>query len=83
MSVLVWVLNCLQSLGISQVNKELLSRVFTSSKEPILVPDPGVPNYVEDVRVAPVSLLDDLQRDRPVVLQLEVKFLVKVAKGGL
>ena len=80
MSVLVWVLNCHQSLGIPQVNKELLSRVFISSKEPIMVPDLGVLNYVEDVRLAPAPLLDDLERDGPAVLQLEVKFLAKATK---
>ena len=51
MSIFVWVLNCLQSLGIPQVDKELFSRVLSSSKEPILVPELGVPNYFEDVKL--------------------------------
>jgi len=45
-----------------------------------MVPDLGVLNYVEDVRLAPAPLLDDLERDGPAVLQLEVKFLAKATK---
>jgi hypothetical protein len=54
MSILVWVLNCLQSLGIPQDNKGLFSRFLSSSRKPILVPELGVPNYFEDVRIPPV-----------------------------
>ena len=73
MSVLTWVHNCLQSLRIPQDNKELLSRVFTSSKEPLLVLD-----NVGEVRDPPSLHLDGLERNRPVVLQPEVKGLAKL-----
>jgi len=80
------VLNCLQSLGIPQDNKELFSRVLSSSKEPILVPKLGVPNYFEDVKLPPdlPPILGNLEKGGvPSVLQLEVKFLVKLVKGEL
>jgi hypothetical protein len=80
MSILVWVLNCLQSLGIPQVNKELFSRVLSFSKEPILVPKLGVPNYFEDVKLPPdlPPILGNLEKGGvPSVLQLEMKLLVK------
>jgi hypothetical protein len=46
MSVLVWVCKYLQCLRIPQVYKELLSRDFTSSKEPLPVSDLDVLDYV-------------------------------------
>jgi len=73
MSDLVWVCKCLQCLRIPQVYKELLSRVFTSSKEPLLVPDLGVLDNVGEVRDPPSFHLDSLERNRPVVFQPEVK----------
>jgi hypothetical protein len=72
MSILVWVLNCLQSLGIPQDSKGLFSRVLSSSKEPILVPELGVTNYFEDVKLPPDK------GGLSSVLQLEMKFLVKL-----
>jgi len=41
-------------LGNPQDNKGLFSRVLSSSKEPILVSELGVPNYFEDVKLPPV-----------------------------
>ena len=74
MSVLAWVCKGLQCLGIPQVYKEVLPRVFTSSKEPLLVPDLDVPDYVRKVgNPLPFSHLDTLDRSRPVVLQSKVK----------
>jgi hypothetical protein len=65
-------------LGIPQVHKELLSRVFISSKEPLLVSDLDVLDYVREVRdTLPLSHLDALDKCRPVVLQLEVKGPIK------
>jgi hypothetical protein len=75
MSVLTW---ALQSLRIPQVNKELLSRVFTSSKEPLFVPDLGVLDNVGEVRDPPSLHLDGLESNRPVVLQPEVEGLAKL-----
>ena len=77
-SVLTWVHNCLQCLRIPQVNKELLSRVFTSSKEPLLVPDLGVPDNVGEVRDPTSFHLDSLKRNRLVVFQPEVKVPTKL-----
>ncbi len=80
------VLNRLQSLGIPQENKELFSRVLSSSKEPILVPELSVPNYFEDVKLPPVlpSIPGNLEKGGlSSVLQLEMKFLVKLVKGEL
>jgi len=82
------VLNCLQSLGIPQDNKELFSRVLSSSKEPILVPELGVPNYFEDVKLPPVlpAIPGNLEKKGgglSSVLQLEMKFLVKLVKSEL
>jgi len=83
MSVLAWVHKGLQSLRNPQVNAELLSRVFTSSKEPLLVPDLGVPDNVREVRFPPSLYLHRLERISPVVLQPEVKSLVKVVEVDL
>jgi hypothetical protein len=78
MSVIAWFHSCLQSLRIPQVNKELLSRVFTSSKEPLLVPDLGVLDNVGEVRDSPSFHLDSLERNRPVVFQPKVEVPVKL-----
>jgi len=83
MSVLAWVHNCLQSLRIPQVNEELLSRFLPSSKEPLLVPDLGVLDSVGEIRFPPSLHFDRLERNRPVVLQPEVKSLVKVVEVDL
>jgi len=56
MKVLVWICKSLQCLRIPQVYKELVSREFTSSKEPLLVPDLDVLDDVREVAdVTPVS----------------------------
>jgi hypothetical protein len=83
MSILAWVHNCLQSLRIPQVNEELLSRVFTSRKEPLLVPDLDVLDNVGEARLSPSLYLDILERNRPVVFQHEVKSLVKLVEVNL
>jgi len=73
-SVLAWVCKGLQCLGIPQVYKEVFPRVFTSSKEPLLVPDLDVLDYVREVGdPLPFFHLDTLDRSRPVVLQPKVK----------
>jgi hypothetical protein len=70
MSVLVWVCKYLQCLRIPQVYKELLSRDFTSSKEPLLVSDLDVLDYVREVGdLLPLSHLNTLDGCRPIVLQ--------------
>jgi len=62
------------TLGIPQVYKEVLPRVFTSSKEPLLVPDLDVLGYVREVGdPLPLSHLDAFDGSRPVVVQSEVK----------
>jgi hypothetical protein len=74
MNVLVWVCKCLSCLRIPQVYKELLSRVFPSSKEPLLVSDLDVLDYVREVRdPLPLSHLNTLDRGRSVFLQPKVK----------
>jgi len=78
MKVLVWVCKCLQCLRIPQVYKELLSREFTSSKEPLLVPDLDVLDYVREVGdPPPFSHFDTLDRSRPIVLQSNLKVPVE------
>ena len=71
MSILVWVLNCLQSLGIPQDNKEpsLKSSPLAKSQSWYL----GLVsfNYDEVVRLASAPLLDDCERDGPVVFNLK------------
>jgi len=70
MSVLVWVCKCLQCLRVPQVYKELVSREFTSSKEPLLIPDLDVLDDIREVAdVTSFSHLDTLDRSWPVVLQ--------------
>ncbi len=78
-SVLAWVCKCFQCLGIPQVHKELFSRVFTSSKEPLLVSDLDVLDYVREVRdPLPLSHLDALDRRRPLSSNLRWKFLLNL-----
>jgi len=73
-SVLAWVCKGLQCLGIPQVYKEVLSRDFTSSKEPLLVPDLDVLDYAREVGdPLPFFHRDTLDRSRPVVLQPKAK----------
>ena len=81
MSILVWVLNCLQSLGIPQDNKEpsLKSSPLAKSQSWCL----GLVsfNYDEVVRLASAPLLDDVERDGPVVFNLKWRVFSRWQKG--
>lgn len=69
MKVLVWICKSLQCLRIPQVYKELVFREFTSSKEPLLVPDLDVLDDVREVADVTPFHLDTLDRSRPAVVQ--------------
>jgi hypothetical protein len=71
MSILVWVLNCLQSLGILQDNKEfsLESSPLAKSKSWFLSLLSF--NYDEVVKLASAPLPNDVERDGPVVFNLK------------
>ena len=71
MSILVWVLNCLQSLGIPQDNKELSLESFPLAKSQSWYLSLVSFNYDEVVRLASAPLLDDCERDEPVVFNLK------------
>jgi len=74
MKVLVWVCKSLQCLRVPQVYKELVSRKFTSSKEPLLIPDLNVLDDIREVAdVTSFSHLDTLDRSRSIVLQSNLK----------
>jgi hypothetical protein len=71
MSILVWVLNCLQSLGIPQDNKELSLEPSPLAKSRSWYLSLVSFNYDEVVKLASAPLLDDVERDGPVVLNLK------------
>ena len=71
MSILVWVLNCLQSLGIPQDNKEPSLRSSPLAKSQSWYLSLVSFNYDEVVRLASAPLLDDVERDGPVVFNLK------------
>ena len=71
MSILVWVLNCLQSLGIPQDNKELSLKSSPLAKSQSWYLSLVSFNYDEVVRLASAPLLDDVERDGPVVFNLK------------
>jgi hypothetical protein len=71
MSILVRVLNCLQSLGIPQDNKELSLESFPLAKSQSWYLRLVSFNYDEVVRLASAPLLDDVERDGPVVFNLK------------
>jgi hypothetical protein len=70
-SILVWVLNCLQSLGFPQDNKELSLESFPLAKSQSWYLRMVSFNYDEVVRLASAPLLDDCKRDGPVVFNLK------------
>ncbi|MFN9982753.1 MAG: hypothetical protein ACK53Y_22680 [bacterium] len=71
MSILVWVLNCLQSLGVPQDNKEPSQKSFPLAKSQSWYLRMVSFNYDEVVRLASAPLLDDVERDGPVVFNLK------------
>ena len=71
MSILVWVLNCLQSLGIPQDNKEPSLKSSPLAKSQSWYLSLVSFNYDEGVRLASAPLLDDVERDGPVVFNLK------------
>ena len=71
MSILVWVLNCLQSLGIPQDNKEPSLKSSPLAKSQSWYLSLVSFNYDEVVRLASAPLLDDVERDGPVVFNLK------------
>ncbi len=71
MSILVWVLNCLQSLGIPQDNKEPSLKSSPLAKSQSWYLSLVSFNYDEVVRLASAPLLDDCERDEPVVFNLK------------
>jgi hypothetical protein len=71
MSNLVWVLNCLQSLGIPQDNKEPSLKSSPLAKSQSWYLSLVSFNYDEVVRLASAPLLDDVERDGPVVFNLK------------
>jgi hypothetical protein len=70
MSILVWILKCLQSLGIPQDNKELSLESSPLAKSQSWFLKLVSFNYDEVVRLASAPLLDDCERDGPVVFNL-------------
>jgi hypothetical protein len=70
-SILVWVLNCLQSLGIPQDNKELSLEFSPLAKSQSWYLSLVSFNYDEVVKLASAPLLDDVERDVPVVFNLK------------
>ncbi len=71
MSIFVGVLNCLQSHGIPQDNKELSLESFPLAKSQSWYLRMVSFNYDEGVRLASALLLDDVERDGPVVFKLK------------
>jgi hypothetical protein len=71
MSILVWVLNCLQSLGIPQDNKELSLESSPLAKSQSWYLSLVSFNYDEVVKLASAPLLDDVERDGPVFFNLK------------
>jgi hypothetical protein len=72
MSILFWVLNCLQSLGIPQDNnKELSLESSPLAKSQSWYLSLVSFNYDEVVKLASAPLLDDVERDGPVVFNLK------------
>jgi hypothetical protein len=71
MRILVWVLNCLQSLGIPQDNEELSLESSPLAKSQSWYLSLVSFNYDEVVRLASAPLLDDCERDEPVVFNLK------------
>ena len=71
MNILVWVLKCLQNLGIPQDNKELSLESFPLAKSQSWYLRLVSFNYDEVVRLASAPLLDDCERDGPVVFNLK------------
>ena len=71
MSILVWVLNCLQSLGIPQDSKEpsLKSSLLAKSQSWYLSLVSF--NYDEEVKLASAPLHNDVERYGPVVFNLK------------
>jgi len=63
--------NCLQSLGIPQDNKELSLESFPLAKSQSWYLRMVSFNYDEVVRLASAPLLDDCERDGPVVFNLK------------
>jgi hypothetical protein len=63
MSILVWVLNCLQSLGIPQDAKELSLESSPLAKGQSWYLSLVSFNYDKVVKLASAPLLDDVERD--------------------
>ena len=71
MSILVWVLNCLQSLGIPQDNKEPSLKSSPRAKSQSWYLGLVSFHYDEVVRLASAPLLNDVERDGPIVFNLK------------
>ena len=71
MSILVWVLDCLQSLGIPQDNKEPSLKSSPLAKSQSWYLSLVSFNYDEVVRLPSSPLLDDVEMDGPVVFNLK------------
>jgi hypothetical protein len=83
MSILVWVLNCLQSLGIPQDAKELSLESSPLAKGQSWYLSLVSFNYDKVVKLASAPLLDDVERDWPVVINLKWRVFSKWQKGDL
>jgi hypothetical protein len=83
MSILVQVLNCLQSLGIPQDNKELSLKSSPLAKSQSYYLSLLSFNYDEVVKLASAPLLNDVERDRPVVFNLKGRVFSKWQKDDL
>ncbi len=81
MSILVWVLNCLQSLGILQDNKKLSLESSPLAKSKSLFLSLLSFNYDEVVKLASAPLPNDVERDGPVVFNLKWRVFSKWQKG--
>jgi hypothetical protein len=83
MSIFVWVLNCLQSLGNPQDNKELSLESSPLAKSQSWYLSMVSFNYDEVVKLASAPLLNDVERDGPVVFNLKQRVFSKWQKVDL